>query len=173
MSDNSKRLVILGAGSHGQVVLDICRDLQIDVAGFLEDTLDVGYKVLDSEVIGRFELLENAEFLETFEFIVGIGGSQNARRKWSETVLDRGGRLRTIVHPSSSVSRFARLGQGVLIWPNVTILHAVEVGDYCVIASNSSIGDQSSLGTNAYIGGGCIINFGVTIISLLSYGAIK
>ena len=104
-----KELVILGAGIHAAVILDICFDADIAVRGLLDDNRSDDSQVLGVPIIGSFDAINDAEFVNSFDFIVGIGGSQDGRRKWSSEVLEQGGKLRTVAHPSSVVSRFSKI----------------------------------------------------------------
>ena len=151
-------LIILGAGIHGRVLLDVCMDAGIWVKGFLEDGENAGDKVLGVPIIGGFDKIEDAAFISAHDFIVGIGGSQDKRRYWSEILRARGGRLRTVTHPSSAISRFADVGEGCFIWQNTTIMHQAKIGDFAVIGCNSSIGDNCEIGDNVFIAGGCQVN---------------
>ena len=151
-------LIILGAGIHGRILLDMCMDAGIAVRGFLEDGKNAGDRVLGVPIIGGFDETENAEFISAYDFIVGIGGSQDKRRYWCEILRARGGNLRTVAHPSSAISRFADVGEGCFIGQHTTIMHQATIGDFAIISCNSSIGDDCVVGENVFIAGGCQIN---------------
>ena len=157
------KLVILGAGIHTGILLDICFDAEVEVHGLLDDQIAPGTKVLGVPVLGRFDTIEDPQFINSFDFIVGIGGSQDGRRKWSSTLLSLGARLRTVAHPSSVVSRFAVVGDGTFIWQHATVMPDVRIGKFTVIGCNSSIGDCCVIEDNVFVAGGCQINGPVTI----------
>ena len=158
-----KELVILGAGSHARILLDVCFDAEIPVRGLLDDGIPTGSKVLGMPVIGGFDEIKDRSFLDAFDIIVGIGGSQDGRRKWSSQVMSLGGRLRTVAHPSSAISRFADIGDGCFIWQHATVMHDARIGQFAVIGCNSSIGDNCVVEDNVFIAGGCQINGRVEI----------
>ena len=157
------KLVILGAGIHTRILLDICFDAGVEVHGLLDDQIAPGTKVLGVPVLGRFDTIEDRQFLNSYDFIVGIGGSQDGRRKWSSALLSMGARLRTVVHPSSVVSRFAVVGDGTFIWQHATVMPDARIGKFTVIGCNSSIGDCCVIEDNVFVAGGCQINGLVTI----------
>tara|TARA_B100000676_G_C18085679_1_gene854805 strand:- start:3975 stop:4679 length:705 start_codon:yes stop_codon:yes gene_type:complete len=157
------QLVILGAGIHAAIILDVCFDAGITVRGLLDDEIEDGTRVLGVPVIGGFNAIDDPEFVSSFDFIVGIGGSQDGRRKWSSAVLARGGRLRTVAHPSSVVSRFSTIGDGCFLWQHTTVMHDTRVGDFVVLSCNSSIGDGSLIEDNVFIAGGCQVNGRVVV----------
>lgn len=158
-----KELVILGAGIHAAVIVDICFDADIAVRGLLDDKRSDDSQVLGVPIIGSFDAINDAEFVNSFDFIVGIGGSQDGRRKWSSEVLEQGGKLRTVAHPSSVVSRFSKIGDGCLLLQHSTVMHDTCIGEFAVISCNSSVGEGSIIEDNVYVAGGCQINARVII----------
>src|SRR5262245_4323204 len=121
-------LVILGGGQHGMLILDTCADAQIQVRGILEDKIPAGQSIYDTEVIGSFALLDDPLFIRNNDFIVALGNSQDGRLFWSREVVRRGGHLRTVVHPSASVSRRAQIGPGCYIKQQAVLLNDCRLG---------------------------------------------
>ena len=90
-------------------------------------------------------------------------------------------RFETIVHPTSYVSRRAKIGRGVLIFqqctvsngavigdhvvalPQTVISHDCVMGDYSVATSAVMVGSEAKVGRNAYLGTGCSMLPGVSI----------
>ena len=151
-------LIILGAGIHAKIILDVCMDARVSVGGLLDDRIDDGTTILGAKVIGGFDMLNDPQFLNTFDFIVGIGGSQDNRRKWSSKIISLGGRLRTIAHPSSAISKFSVIGDGCFLWQHTTVMHEAYIGNFAVVGCNSSIGDGCVIEDNVFIAGGCQVN---------------
>lgn len=65
-----------------------------------------------------------------------------------EIPLDR---YYTFIHPSSIVSRSAKIGRGTAIMANCIINSNAVVGNHCTIHSNSLIGHDTKLGDNNFI----------------------
>jgi len=193
------RLVILGTGGTSRDILDAVRDLN-DMAGparyecvaFLDDNAALWDLTLHGVPV-RGPLAAACGFDDCL-FVNGIGSPQNYRGK--EAIIGAVGlpieRFATIVHPTASVSRTARLGRGtavlqhvtiasnacvgnhVVVLPNSIVSHDVHVGDYTCIAGGASISGDARVGRGCYIGtsaaiiGGAIIGDG----SLVGMGSV-
>src|SRR5688500_13405534 len=97
-------VVIVGAGGHGRVVLDILRAMGQEVAGFLDD--ERKYLVNDALVLGRCDQLSSPALLERYDVLVAIGDNAQ-RRRFAEQVRRNGGRLARAIHPGCIISTTA------------------------------------------------------------------
>lgn len=124
-------LLILGAGSHGHNVRETAERLRIfQRISFLDD-IAVG-----EDIIGKCS--DCASFLGEYSCaFVAIGN--NERRKYYADILRKCGfMLPTLIHPDTTVSKNAVIGEGTIIMAQATINAAV-VGDCCIVASNALI----------------------------------
>lgn len=92
-------------------------------------------------------------------------------------------RFATVIHPSASVSRNARIGRNVLIMAGVVITSNAVIGDHVCILPNSvvhhdsTVGAWSLIGSNVTVAGAvqigenCYVGSGSTIKNGLSLGA--
>ena len=69
----AEEVVIVGAGGHGRVCLDICLLTDTPLRGFLDSGRDMGEQIHGVPVLGGDELLSDAGFRAGASFIVGIG----------------------------------------------------------------------------------------------------
>lgn len=101
-------------------------------------------------------------------------------------------RFVTLVHPTSSVSRRARVGRGVLIYqhctvsssaviedhvvvlPHAVISHDCVLSEYAVVTSAVTVGSEAKVGRNSYLGTRCCMLPGVHIGegSLVGIGSV-
>lgn len=165
--------MILGAGRQGRNISDICSVLRIEVLGFLDDTKPRGETVNQVAVLGGFELAEERELLDEADFIVGLGDNR-IRRRLSNEIRARGGRLATVVHPSCAISPSARIGVGVYINACSRVLANACVGDYALIEGLATVGTDTIVGEAALIGSGCQLIGGsrVGTMALIGAGAV-
>ncbi len=195
----TRNIIILGTGGNAVDILETLQDLNdargervYEGVGFLDDDANKwGQKNLGVPVLGALDTA--AQFPDCF-FVNGIGSVNNYWRKHeiiARTQLPRE-RFETIVHPTASVSRTARLGRGVVIFQNVTITHNVEIGDHvmilpaAVISHDDVIGEYSSIaagvcisgnvrvGQSCYLGANASIKDGVTLgdFALVGMGSV-
>lgn len=138
MTEARKHIVIVGAGGHGRVVLDICRAMGECVAGFLDSRNTVGTLINDAPVLGNNDALDNTDFLRSHRFIVAIG-DQQAREALSCHILNGGGELATAIHPSSVISPRAVIGDGTVVVAGAIVNTDATVGRYCIINTGATI----------------------------------
>jgi sugar O-acyltransferase (sialic acid O-acetyltransferase NeuD family) len=101
-------------------------------------------------------------------------------------------RFETLVHPTSYISRRAKIGRGALIFqqctvsngaaigdhvvalPQTVISHDCLLGDYAVATSAVTVGSEAKVGRNVYLGTGCMMLPGVSIGegSLVGIGSV-
>ena len=91
-------------------------------------------------------------------------------------------RFVTIIHPTASVSRSARIGRGVAILQHVSVTTNVSIGDHVTILPNTVIshddwiGDYScvaggvSISGNVRVGRSCYLGTGSVLISGIAIG---
>jgi sugar O-acyltransferase (sialic acid O-acetyltransferase NeuD family) len=165
-----KKIMILGVGGNSIDILDAINDINdinkeviYNCVGFLDDDQDNWGKVhYGVEVLGP--LSGACKHSDCF-FVNGIGSSCNFYMKKdiiSRTQLPKE-KFSTIVHPTASVSRLARLGCGTVVLQNVTIASNVSVGDHVIILPNTVVSHDSSIDDYSCIAGGVCISGGVTI----------
>lgn len=163
-----KKIVILGTGGTSVDILDTIADMQdngadLKCVGFLDDNKKLWGKEIESvKVLGP---LNKASSLDGVYFINGIGSPSNFINK--EKIIAGLGlspkRFLTVIHPTASVSRTARIGRGVAILQNVTVTANAKMGDHIVILPNSIVSHNCEIGDYTCIAGGVCISGGVKI----------
>lgn len=165
-----KKLIILGTGGNCIDILDTVNDINennghaiYQCIGFLDDNQENWGKVhYGIEVLGP---LNSASSYSECLFVNGIGSPFNFWKKKniiSKTQMPLE-RFATIVHPSASVSKMAKLGHGTVVIQNVTIASNVTIGNHVIILPNTVISHDDSIGDYTCITGGVCISGGVTI----------
>lgn len=157
----AKPLVIVGAGMHGRVVLDIAKTLQWPVAGFLDDLRKPGDRVDDKTILGSTERLQHAEFTDRYRFHVAIGNN-TARRRFSSGLRARGCETATLIHPSSWISPTATIGAGTVLVGANMVFSAARIGDDVLVDPDTTIGADSIIGDGVYLCPGCHLGSHVT-----------
>lgn len=142
-------LLILGVGSHGRNVKEIAESFRVfKKISFLDDN------ATGEEIIGKCEdaLKFRNEYCCAFVAI----GNNKLRKKYAKFLKERCFILPSIISPSATVSPNARIGEGVAILPQSTIADA-EVGDFCILASNSLVSIDAKLGAFSHVDCGGIV----------------
>ena len=148
-------LLILGAGSHGHSVKEIAESLRVfQKISFLDDN------VTGDDIIGKCE--DVMKFKDEYPCAFVAIGDNALRKKYAEHLKKCNFLIPNIISPAATISSDAKIGEGVAIMPQCTISHA-EIGDYCILASNSLVNYGAKMGSYSRIDSGAILTKGTEI----------
>ena len=185
-SRNTPRVVIIGAGGHAREVLDIllayqASDHQIEPLGFIDENPDNHSQTLDGlPILGDFRWLQNADRYE-IEVICAVGTPQVCR-KLARQAQALGLRFASAISPRACISPHARVGQGVMIFPNVIVNTGAVIGDHVILNVSATVSHDTVVGNfcninpgvhlagNVTIGEGCYIGMGANVIQGVTIG---
>lgn len=176
---NIKEIFIVGAGTYGEVMFELCDVLGYKVKAFYdEDGKKIGKSIMGVQVIGKFSDLSSQD-IKSKQFVVAIGNNEvryNIMRKINEYK----GITPTLIHPTAIISPSADIGNGVYIQANAYLWTKVRVKDFCiispsvVIAHHSTIGKACLISTHSKVGASIeikdkvFIGMGATIVTGVS-----
>lgn len=126
------KLLILGAGSHGQEVCELAQSLHIfrEIA-FLDDAVE------KAGVIGPCTALAN--YVMAYPVAIPAVGNHDLRMRWLEELAGAGFILPVLIHPGAVVSPSAEIGYGTVICARATIGAGAVIGKGCIISSGATI----------------------------------
>jgi sugar O-acyltransferase (sialic acid O-acetyltransferase NeuD family) len=176
-------VVIVGAGGHGKVVLDILRAMdQHRIAGFLDaDATLAGNVIGGAKVLGHVNLLPKLRMQKIRGAIIAIGDNR-VRASYAKLVLDAKLELINAIHPAATVSPTATLGKNVVVAARATVCTEAKVGDSviantgCIIDHECEVGPAAHicpgalLAGRARVGAGAFVGLGARILPCLSVG---
>jgi acetyltransferase EpsM len=155
-------LIIFGTGPSSRYSTDIAEALEIKISGYLDDNRPAGELIGGYPVIGSFDVARDSNYLDQYEFLVPIG-DQRLRAKIGDQIIESGGRLATLVHPTCVVAKDVNLGKGTVV-NALSYLHAgCILGDHVIVENHVSVGVDNRLGDGVQVAPGCSINYGVKI----------
>ena len=178
--------MIIGAGGHGREVADILRNQaqatgEIEALGFIDENPDLQGQSPDGlPVLGDWSWFERADRRDLA--VICAVGSPKICRRLVERARSMGLSFVNVVSPLAYVSSFARLGEGVTIFPGVIINTGALVDSYSIlnvgviVSHDSIVGPYSNinpgarLAGNVTIGEGCYIGMGVNVIQGTTIG---
>jgi sugar O-acyltransferase (sialic acid O-acetyltransferase NeuD family) len=173
------QLLIIGAGGHGAVVAEAAAETgNWSEIAFLDDNLS-GEILPGLTVEGTVaDLVQKAN--KNAEVIVAVGENRK-RIELLDTVSDFQCRIATVVHPASTVSPSATIGEGSVLFGNVvvnaratigrgailntacTIDHDCLLEDGVHVSPGANLAGNVRVGRYAWIGIGSAVREGVTI----------
>ena len=155
-----RRLLIIGTGGQGKVVLD-CAESCYDEIAFM--TNDVNAKGIGNYPL-YFEQETPLEHIVSYydELIVALGDNKT-RLNLTEKYMSAGINLATIIHPNASVSKFATVHCGTVICTNAVIgpfavlgkANVISIGG--IVAHDCRFEDGVRISPNAVVAGTCEI----------------
>ena len=180
----AKRVLILGAGGHGRVVLDILlQAAQYQAVGFLDNNTEIhGRRVDGLPVLGVIDDLSAiAEKQNCTGAIVAIGDN-GARRGLAQRVDAAHIDLINAIHPSAALAHNATLGRNVVIAAGVVVCAHCQIGNSvilntgCIIDYQTMIGEGTHICPGVRIAGrvkiepGVFVGIGATVIPKITLG---
>ena len=171
-----KEVIIIGASGHGRVIADILEETpEYRILGFIDSYKAKGTQVLGYQVLGDLGDMEKEFKDRAVHAIVGIGDNWT-RKTIALEAKQLCPRMHYInaVHPSAVISKYSKMGQGVVVVAGSVINAGAQIGNHTIINTKSSVGhdtvlrDYSSLASGVTIGG----NVQIGELSAISLGAV-
>lgn len=175
-----KDLIIVGAGGFGRELLQWVKDINYrientdekwNILGFIDDDPNAleGY-ACDYGVIGR---IRDWIPKEGQRYAMAIA-NPSIKEQVANMLKTRGAVFARIVHPTASISDYADVGEGLVMYPNSLISVNTKIGDFVTLLS-SSVGHDAEIGDYCTISSYCDITGGVKLeerVFLGSHAAI-
>lgn len=143
------RLLIIGAGKNGFAVMDIAKNLNIyDEIFFLDDNKNLK----SSKIIGNIKKLK--KIIKPIDKVVISIGNNQIRYNIYKSLNLKESHYTNIIHPSAIISKFNKIGIGVIIMANVVISSNSKIGKFSIINTSSNIDHDSKIGNFTHISPG-------------------
>ena len=179
------KIIIIGAGGYSKVIVDIIHnDQKYEIAGFIDNNLPIGHKVLDYKVLGKEEEINNLiNKQEIFGGVIAIGDNfirSNVEKKIKQLCNEF--KFINCIHPKSNIAFNVVMGEGNVVMAGATINTSSEISNHCIFNTNCSIDHDNrianfaSIAPNAVTGGNVevgefsAIGIGATVKHNISIG---
>lgn len=172
------KLLLIGSGGHSGVCIDAARLCGLEVAGLLDDFLDVGKIRHGVPIIGK---VEDVELLQHHFVFIAVGDNAG-RFEVFKKINMACPRIISIVHPKANVAKTANIMAGCFIGAGAVVGNESTVGMFSIINTNASLDHDSKLGEFSHlapnsatggrvtIGNNCMIGVGAAIRDGLAIG---
>ncbi|MDQ3469871.1 MAG: hypothetical protein M3487_08925, partial [Actinomycetota bacterium] len=169
-------VLIIGAGGHALVCIEVLRSAGARVAGCVSSDGLAGADLapMGVDMAGTTDDVGRLVAAGTTELFVAVGDN-DARRRLTAAACADGGRLVVAVSADAVVSPTAAIGDGALVMPgavvnaqasigagaivntNATVEHECRVGDFVHLAPRSVLAGRVVVGDGALVGvGACV-----------------
>lgn len=170
MSDS---VVVMGAGGHASVLMDILQQNQCSILAIVSPRM-----LGNSERYRGVPCLESDDDVLAFDkntvsLVNGIGGppGQIARWKLFSRFSEAGYKFPAVVSRYAHVSPFATLGSGVQVMAGAIVQAGAFVGENTIVNTGAIIDHDCSVGVNNHIAPGAVLCGGVTTAENVFIGA--
>jgi UDP-perosamine 4-acetyltransferase len=155
-------VVVLGAGGHAKVVIELIRaEGGYDVVALL-DADTTPRQVLGVPVVGDDAALERLRGEGIAHAFVALGGNA-LRVKVAAAARKLGYELINAVSPSAVISPTARLGAGVAVMAGAVVNAESRLDDLAILNTRASVDHDCVLGEACHVAPGSALAGGVTV----------
>jgi sugar O-acyltransferase (sialic acid O-acetyltransferase NeuD family) len=158
----SNGLLIIGAGGHGKVVADAARQQgKWARLAFLDDNPRLAGPILGLPLLGGSQAAAGLR-REYADVVVAIG---NADRRLGliEELGRQGFELPVIQHPSASISPFATLQEGCVVFAQSAINADTVLGRGCIVNTGATVDHDCILADGVHVSPGAHLAGGVRV----------
>ena len=167
-----KKVILLGAGGHSKVLLDVIKTLKLPIIGVCDPILyKKGKKFWRGlKVLGNDDFL-NSQDPEFITLVNGIGLKNKDRKAIFCKMKNLGFSFESLIHPSAWISDSVKLGQGVQIMAGVNVQADCQIGENSILNTGSQIDHDCRIGSHVHICPGTVLCGDVGIADLVFVGA--
>ena len=159
-----RKIVILGAGGHCKVIIDIIKSTnKYEIAGITDKSIKGS--VLNIPIIGDDNVLPKL-YKEGVEYaFIGLGAlnNMNIRNLLFSRLKEIGFTLPVLIHKTVVVSPYSHMGDGTCVMAGAIINPGSYIGENCIINTGSVIEHDCKVGNNTHISPNAAVAGGVTI----------
>lgn len=159
-------IILLGAGGHAKVVVDLLHALDHRILGVCDPELAnrgvAQWRGLP--VLGNDEIIEEHQ-PDSIALANGIGSLPNSqlRRRLHQRFKRIGYRFITLVHPSSVLGSGVELGEGVQIMAGTIIQADTKFGNDAIVNTGVRIDHESVIGDHVHVAPGAVLSGNVMV----------
>ncbi len=164
-----ERIIIIGAGGHGRVVVDAINAQGIyDTVGFVDSAFPIGSAIIKGckVVLHQNDISKIADLADCF--IVAIGDNSIREKLYNEAKQYL--KPATIIHNKALIGSEVTIGEGTVVLANVFINTSSAIGENAIINvgviidHDCVIGDHVHLSIGTLVGGRAVVSNSVTTL---------
>jgi sugar O-acyltransferase (sialic acid O-acetyltransferase NeuD family) len=158
----SEGLLIIGAGGHGKVVADAAHQQGAwKNLAFLDDDPRLTGTIVGRPVLGVLQA--TAELRHEYPDAVVAIGSAELRLRLMDDLRRQGFKLPVVQHPSASISPFAALQEGCVVFAQSAINADTTLGRGCIVNTGATIDHDCAIADGVHVSPGAHLAGGVRI----------
>ncbi len=170
-------IVILGAGGHAKVLIELIKLVNVyEIYGIIDPLLFKGLEIEGIKILGGDEDLQEVLNKGINNACIGVGSVKDTtiRKSLYEKCKSMGFDIPYLIHPTSYVSKTAKISEGCQIMAGSIIQTKTYIGNNVVVNTGAIIEHDCNIGNHVFIAPGAVISGGVKIEegSFIGSGAV-
>lgn len=156
-----KKILIVGAGGHAQVIADILTlDSLLTPIGYVDDNPQLQQKkLLGLPILG---MIQDIPSLPHDALIIAIGNNKT-RQQLAQTLSASGQLFVNAIHPNATISTNCHLGIGNMICAGAIVNPSTFIGNHVIVNTNASIDHHNQIEGFVHVGPGATLGGNVTV----------
>ncbi|MBQ4128742.1 MAG: PglB [Ruminococcus sp.] len=146
-----KKLLIIGAGAHSEVVCEVARSCGYSEFIFVDDSkelLSIGRAQYDTTALSW--LIKEYE-----DAFISVGNNQ-MRKSMYDQLIENGYNIPSLIHPTAYISSSATIGDGSLIGPMSIVNSNALIGKGCILSCAAVVDHNVVVSDFAHIDAGAV-----------------
>jgi len=137
------KIIIIGAGGHSKEIIKLARDCGREVAGVLDDSLELHNKTIcEIPVLGS--ICDWHKYRDV-DLVIAIGSPRARYHVYKRIIALGNPTFAKLIHPSVIISDQRNVGVGTVICARCTVNVEVTIGEHCILNVNTTIAHESIL----------------------------
>lgn len=149
-------MFLYGASGHAKVIIDSLTASGDKISGLFDDNTYLS-SLLEFPVFGKF----SKSVLNKEQLIISIG--VNSTRKKIVDLLPNDISYGIAVHPTSTISKYSRIGEGTVVMQGAIIQSSTIIGKHCIINTHASVDHDCIVQDYVHISPNSCLCGGVTV----------
>lgn len=168
---NHKPIIIIGAGGHAKVLIEVLRLCELKILGLLDINKTKGDLFCGVQVLGNDEDISNFSPDEVVLVnAVGSFSGSDLRCKVAKIFRDKGYSFKSTIHPASIVASDVSIEEGVQIMAACVLQPGVQIGMDSIINTGVIVDHDCIVGKNCHLSPGVTLSGGVQICDHVHIG---
>lgn len=174
-----RNIILVGYSGHGLVVADAALENNSRLVGYSEKSINV-FNPYQLKYFGNESSSDFDAWNLDVDFLLGIGDNAIRERIYN-LIIQKGKKVVSIIHSTSSISNYSKFGEGVFFNRNVQVNafayignnvilnsgciveHECEIQDHVHVAPGAVLAGNVTVGQRTFVGANSVINQGVVI----------
>ncbi len=168
-----EQILLIGGGGHCKSVIDVIeQENRFQIAGIIDNDLEIGEEVLGYKVIGHDKNLSELRKKHRHALVtVGQIQSSKIRIKLYNLLKSLEFELPVIVSPRAYISKHAKVSEGTVVMHDALVNANTKIGANCIINTKALIEHDAIVEDHCHISTGAIINGGTIIRKRTFFGS--